>query len=164
MTAKSFDRKERTVVFPGSFNPYTAGHDDIVRRALAMFDRVIICVGVNPAKADAATDAEARVAAIRGIYAGDSRVSVERWGGLTSDFVRQRGAAAILRGVRSVKDFEYERDIADANKALAGVETVVMYADPSKAWLSSSLVRELASYGPVDPALLPGAGCDEQQI
>lgn len=137
----------KKALFPGTFSPFTIGHADIVSRALCIFDRVIICLGVNHEKTGTLADAEARLKAIAGIYASNPYVEVIARQGLTIDVVKETGADAILRGVRSVKDYEYERDMADANRALAGVETIILVARPELAFISSSLVNELKSYG-----------------
>lgn len=135
----------RIALFPGSFKPFTAGHADIVARGLELFDKVIIAIGVNPAKP--AADAEAAVEAIRALYAAEPRVEVEAYSCLTADFARSCGAAFLLRGVRSVKDFEYERDMADINRRISGIESVILFSRPELAAVSSSVVRELESYG-----------------
>lgn len=135
----------RIALFPGSFRPFTAGHADIVARGLELFDKVIIAIGVNPAKP--AADAEATVEAIRALYAAEPRVEVEAYSCLTADFARSCGAAFLLRGVRSVKDFEYERDMADINRRISGIESVILFSRPELAAVSSSVVRELESYG-----------------
>ena len=135
----------RIALFPGSFRPFTAGHADIVARGLELFDKVIIAIGVNPAKP--AADAEAAVEAIRALYAAEPRVEVEAYSCLTADFARSCGAAFLLRGVRSVKDFEYERDMADINRRISGIESVILFSRPELAAVSSSVVRELESYG-----------------
>lgn len=145
----------RTAVMAGSFNPFTIGHADIVERGLGIFDHVAICVGINVQKPDDAKAARDRAAALEAAYADNHRVSVHCWEGLTSEFVKKIGACALLRGVRSVKDYEYERDLADANRAVFGVETVILFADPSKAFVSSSLVRELKNYGVDVTGFLP---------
>ncbi len=158
MTHKSADddnRPRRIAVMAGSFHPFTIGHADIVERGLGVFDQVAICVGINinkPADAQAASE---RADSIAAMYADNPRVSVHCWDGLTSEFAKKIGACALLRGVRSVKDFEYERDMADANRAVFGLETVILYADPAKAYVSSSLVRELERYGVDTSPLLP---------
>lgn len=136
---------QRTALFPGSFNPFTRGHADIVARGLAIFDRIIIAVGVNPDKP--AGDADRRVAAIRSIYGGDPRIEVTSYSTLTVDLAEATGARFLLRGVRSVKDFEYERDMADINRQLSGLESVILFSRPEYASISSSAVRELQSYG-----------------
>lgn len=135
----------RIALFPGSFRPFTAGHADIVARGLELFDKVIIAIGINPAKP--AADAEAAVEAIRALYAAEPRVEVEAYSCLTADFARSCGAAFLLRGVRSVKDFEYERDMADINRRISGIESVILFSRPELAAVSSSVVRELESYG-----------------
>lgn len=146
---------ERTAVFAGSFRPFTIGHADIVHRGLRLFDRIIICIGVNYDKPDDMNTVQERTETIRGIYANEPRVTVESHYGITADFVRECGACALLRGVRSVKDYEYERDLADANLNLAGIDTVILYTRPQLGWVSSSLVRELQSHGCDVSKLLP---------
>lgn len=111
-----------------------------------MFDRIVIGVGVNSGKTGWLSPDE-RVHLIRKVYADDARVEVIQFEGLTTEAARNCGADALLRGVRSVADFEYERQLADINRNLSGVETVLIFADPSLASISSSVVRELAAYG-----------------
>lgn len=135
----------RTAIFGGSFNPYTVGHASIVERGLALFDRIVIAVGINAQKVSG--DAEGRAEVIRNIYADEPRVSVVVWDGLMVDLARREGAAFMLRGVRSVADFEYERNMADINRRLTGIETVLLFALPEHGAISSSVVRELAGYG-----------------
>lgn len=137
---------ERTGIFVGSFDPFTIGHASVVRRALPLFDRLVIGVGVNAGKRYM-TSTEDRVAAISRLYADDSRVKVEAYTGLTVDFAERHGAKFIVKGVRSVRDFEFEREQADINRRLTGVETVLLYAEPSMDSISSTVVRELTSYG-----------------
>ena len=137
----------KRALFPGSFDPFTVGHKDIVDRALkCVADEVVIAVGVNADK-KSATTAEERIAAIRKVYQNEPRVTVQTYEGLTTDFALTTGADFLLRGVRSVKDFEYERDIAEMNRRLTGIETVLLYCSPECACVSSSIVRELMSYG-----------------
>ena len=137
----------RVAVFPGTFDPFTVGHKDIVCRALqCVADEVIVAVGVNADKKCGQT-VEERIRAIETLYKDDPRVRVEAYEGLTVDFAQRVNAAFLLRGVRSVKDFEYERDIAEVNRRLTGIETVLLYCDPALACISSSMVRELRSYG-----------------
>lgn len=146
---------ERVAVFAGTFNPFTVGHADILQRGLSIFDRIIICIGINANKPDDKEAAHQRREDIRRLYAGDPRISVECNDGLTSEFARAHGATALLRGVRSVKDFEYERELADANMALSGLDTVILFTDPRLGWVSSSLVRELQAHGHDALQLLP---------
>lgn len=136
----------KTGVFTGSFDPFTVGHDDIVRRALSLFDRIVIGVGVNERKTYMRT-AQERTAAIAELYADEPRVSVKSYSDLTVDFARREGAEFIIKGVRSVRDFEYEREQADINRRIGGVETVLLYAAPQYGSVSSSMVRELAHFG-----------------
>ena len=135
-----------TAIFTGSFDPFTIGHDDIVRRALPLFSRIVIGVGVNERKQYMHT-AEERCAAISSIYEGEAKIEVKAYSDLTVDFARREGAAYIIKGVRSVKDFEYEREQADINLQLSGVETLLLYSDPRFSSVSSSMVRELIHFG-----------------
>lgn len=144
----------KTALFAGSFRPFTIGHADIVDRALQIFDRVIICIGVNYGK-EHDSDTDRRLSDIRSIYAGNPAVTVTARHGLTVDIAREEGADCLLRAVRSVKDYEYERDMADANRALSGIETIILVARPELSYISSSLVRELQSYGRDVSAMLP---------
>lgn len=137
----------KRAVFPGTFDPFTVGHKDIVDRALlCVADEVIVAVGVNAEKRCMQT-VEERIQAIETLYKDEPRVKVEAYEGLTVDFAQRVNATFLLRGVRSVKDFEYERDIAEVNRRLTGIETVLLYSDPALACISSSIVRELHSYG-----------------
>lgn len=156
MTARSQnnDAKVRTAFFAGSFDPFTAGHASVVSRSLPLFDRIVIGIGINSHKCSA-DDAAARVAAIAAVYASEPRVEVISYDGLTVDAAAGCNACCLLRGVRSVKDFEYERDLADINRQLSGLETVLIYSLPQHAALSSSIVRELQAYGKDISAFLP---------
>ena len=135
----------KTGVFVGSFNPFTIGHESIVRRSLALFDKLVIGVGVNTAKED--NEGESRVGTIARLYANEPRVEVRSYTDLTVDFARREGAQFIVKGVRSVKDFEYEREQADINRRLSGLETILLFAEPGMESVSSSLVRELQRFG-----------------
>lgn len=159
MTAKSPeiipDGAPRTALFAGSFDPFTIGHASIVSRALPLFDRIVIAVGVNMSKTSA-DEVSRRVEAITALYADEPRVTVTHYEGLTVDMATRCGARWLLRGVRSVKDFEYERDMADINRQLSGLETVLLYSLPEHAAVSSSIVRELHAYGRDVSDYLPG--------
>ena len=144
----------KIALFPGSFDPFTRGHQAIVERALPMFDKLVIAIGVNRAK-KGWMPIEERLERLRMLYANEPRVEVVAYETLTMDLAEQYGAKYILRGVRSVTDFEYERTIADANRRIAGLETVFLIADADTAYISSSLVRELASFGRDVSDLLP---------
>jgi pantetheine-phosphate adenylyltransferase len=137
---------EKTALFAGTFDPYTVGHHSIVVRALGMFDKIIVAVGRNVGKSHL-HDTEERVEKIKNLYANEPRVEVASYEGLTTDFAKEQGACCLLRGIRSVKDFEYERDLADLNRMISGIETVLLISEPQYAAISSSAVRELISYG-----------------
>lgn len=135
-----------TAVFPGSFDPFTVGHDAIVRRALPLFDRIIIGVGVNVRK-QYLYSADKRVEDIARLYAAEPKVEVKAYSGLLVDFARQEGARFIVKGVRSVKDFEYEREQADINLRIGGLDTLLLFSEPQYQSVSSSMVRELLHFG-----------------
>ena len=142
------------VLFPGSFDPFTLGHADIVKRALQMFDEVVVGVGYNEQKS-VWMPVEERVGKIRELYADEPRVKVESYTGLTVDFAKEQGISTIIRGVRSAADFDYETQMADVNRQLSGIETVFLPASPQFASLSSSVVRELSYFGHDISAFLP---------
>ena len=135
-----------TAVFPGSFDPFTVGHDAIVRRALPLFDKIIIGVGVNVRK-QYLYGADKRVEDIARLYAAEPKVEVKAYSGLLVDFARQEGARFIVKGVRSVKDFEYEREQADINLKIGGLDTLLLFSEPQYQSVSSSMVRELLHFG-----------------
>ena len=136
----------KTAIFPGSFDPYTKGHDSIARRGLQLFDRIIIGVGINEKKKGIMA-VEKRIQALKNLYRNEPRISVEAYSDLTVDFAKRKQADFILRGVRSHKDFEYELTIADVNKRLSGIETVILFTEPDLACISSTIVRELMHFG-----------------
>ena len=144
----------RTAIFVGSFDPFTIGHDDIARRALALVDRLVIGVGVNERKACSRT-AEERISAIQQLYAEEPRIEVMGFSDLTVTFAKRVGAQFVIKGVRSVKDFEYEREQAEINRQLIGLETILLCAQPQLASISSSLVRELEHFGQDVAQFLP---------
>jgi pantetheine-phosphate adenylyltransferase len=135
----------RRAIFPGSFDPFTKGHHSIVERALTFMDEVIIGVGVNEGK-KTMFSLERRLGMIRQLYANDPRVMVEAYDTLTVDFARKMDAQFMVRGIRSVKDFEYEESIADVNRRLAGIETILLFTEPELSCISSSVVRELIHF------------------
>lgn len=144
-------------MFAGSFDPFTLGHKSIADRALPLFDRLVIAFGHNPAKKPW-EPLEERLEKVRRLYKDDPRVEVMSYSDLTVDAARRVGAQFLVRGVRSVADFEYERTLADVNRNLAGVESVLIYALPQYESLSSSVVRELAAFGHDISAYLPQTG------
>ena len=137
---------KKTAIFPGSFDPFTVGHASIVERGLPLFDEIVIGVGINENKRALYTPEE-RVRAIAELYAGEPRIRVVAYDDLTIDLARREGAGFILRGLRSVRDFEYERDIANMNQRLSGIETVLLFTEPHYSSISSSVVRELIAFG-----------------
>jgi len=141
----------RTAVFPGSFDPFTLGHLDVVRRGLRLFDRVIVAVAQNSAKSGWFT-AEQRVALVRDTLAAElgddaARVTVVAAPGLIIDTCREHDAVAIIKGLRGGADFDAEVPMALMNRHLSGVETVFIVGDPSLNHISSSLVKDIAKYG-----------------
>ena len=144
----------KKAVFPGSFDPFTLGHHSIVKRALTFMDEVIVGIGINEGKRSM-IPVEKRVDMIRRLYADEPRVKVEAYSGLTVDFAREQGAEFIVRGIRTVKDFEYEEGIADINRKLTGIETIFLFTEPELASVSSSVVRELLHYGKDVSMFLP---------
>ena len=137
----------RTGVFVGSFNPFTIGHDSIVKRALPLFDQLVIgVVGDNVHKPDMPS-AEERMQAIRELYADEQRIEVKSYHGLAMDFAKAEGAQYIVKGVRSVSDFEYEQWQADFNRRIGGIETILLYTELELACISSSALRELQHFG-----------------
>ena len=144
----------KKAIFPGTFDPFTVGHASIVERGLPLFDRIVIGVGVNDNKRTLYTNEE-RVRNIQEIYANEPRVKVVAYDDLTVDLAKREEASFILRGIRSVKDFEYERDIAAMNERLSGVETVLLFTEPQYMSISSSVVRELLRFGKDVTEFLP---------
>lgn len=133
----------------GSFDPFTIGHDSIVRRALPLFDRLVIGVVGDNVQKPYMRPAEERMERIRQLYAAEPAIEVKPYYGLAVDFARAEGARFIVKGVRSAKDFEYEREQADINRQITNgeVETLLLYAEPHLSSISSSMVRELQHFG-----------------
>ena len=137
-------------LFPGTFDPFTIGHEAIVKRTLTFMDEVVIAI-VNNMEKNAMFPVEERVRQIRELYKDEPRVSVLSFEGATPDatpdIALEVGANAIVRGVRSVKDFEYEENLAFIYKKMCGIETILLYTDPELACVSSSIVREMIKFG-----------------
>lgn len=144
----------KRAIFPGSFDPFTIGHHSIVVRTLGFMDEVIIGVGINDNK-QCMLSIEKRIESIRKLYADETRIKVFAYRGLTVDFAQEQGADFIVRGIRSVKDFEYEESIADINRKLSGIETIFLFTEPDLASVSSSVVKELLRYGKDVSSFLP---------
>lgn len=145
----------KTGIFVGSFNPFTVGHHSIVTRALPLFDRLVIGVVGDQVHKPDMPSAETRMKAISELYKDEPRIEVKPYYGLAVDFAKAENAQFIVKGVRSVKDFEYERDQADTNRMLSGVETILICAEPQYATISSTLVRELQHFGVDVSTFLP---------
>ncbi|OAV66447.1 Phosphopantetheine adenylyltransferase [Bacteroidales bacterium Barb6] len=137
---------KRTALFPGTFDPFTIGHQSLVNRGLELVDEIIIAVGINSRKQTCFT-LEERMDAIRRLYRNDPRIQVLSYDILTTDFARAQNARFILRGIRTVNDFEYEKTIADVNRMISGIETFILFTEPEHTHISSSIVRELLSFG-----------------
>ena len=144
----------RRAVCPGSFDPVTNGHLDVIGRASRLFDEVVVAVGVNKSKNRLFTP-EDRIAMLREAVAPHGNVVVAGFAGLLTDFCVERGAVAIVKGLRAAGDFEYELQMARMNARLASVETVFLPASPEHSFLASSLVKEVAALGGDVSGLVP---------
>jgi pantetheine-phosphate adenylyltransferase len=144
----------RRVVCPGSFDPVTNGHLDIISRASAVYDEVVVAVVLNPSKIPMFT-ADERVEMLRDVLKERPNVTVARFEGLIVDFCRANDISAIVKGLRAVSDFDYEMQMAQMNYSQAGVETMFVTTNPLYAFLSSSLVKEFAKYGGDVTGLVP---------
>ena len=144
----------RTAIFPGTFDPFTIGHDALVRRALDLVDELYIAIGINTEKRTLLS-LEERIERITTLYGDEPRIHVVSYEGLTTDFAQSVGAKFIIRGVRNTIDFEYEKNIADINRMLTGIDTILLISDPQYATISSSMVRELSHFGKDISAYLP---------
>ena len=154
-TSQSTDNEgKRVALFPGSFDPFTRGHESIVRRALPLFDKFVIAIGVNADKRSFMT-MEQRKAWIESVFKDDPQVEVVTYTGLTVDVAREIGAKFIVRGVRLIQDFENEKHLAEVNRDLTGIETILLYTLPEYSHISSSIVRELYRYGQDVSVYLP---------
>ncbi|MDR3129224.1 MAG: pantetheine-phosphate adenylyltransferase [Tannerellaceae bacterium] len=138
-----------TLVYPGTFSPFTRGHHAIVMRAITFADRLVVAVGKNSVKESLVSPLSERVETIRRLYVSIPHIEVVTYEKmLTADLVRSFGKeAVILRGIRSFSDFEYEQTVAEVNRRLNGVETLFLFAEPSYAHIRSSVIRELLRYG-----------------
>ena len=136
----------KRAIFPGTFDPFTIGHDSIVKRGLTFMDEIIIGIGINENK-KTYFPIEKREEMIRQLYKNESRIKVRSYDCLTIDFATQVDAKFIIRGIRTVSDFEYEETIADINRKMAGTETILLFTEPELTCISSTIVRELLTYG-----------------
>lgn len=136
----------KKALFPGTFDPFTIGHYSLIKRSLQLMDEIVIAIGVNDNK-KSYFSLDRRMEMIRSLYADNPRVTVASYDCLTVDFATQIGANFILRGIRSVNDFEYEKTIADMNRNMTGIETFILFTEPELTHISSTIVRELLKYG-----------------
>ena len=144
----------KRALFPGSFDPITLGHTDIINRGLALFDEIIIAVGINSQK-KYMFSLEQRMAFIEAIYKDEPKIKVASYGGLTVDFCQSVDAEIILRGLRNPADFEFEKAIAHTNRTLSEIETVFILTAAKTSYISSSIVREIMQHNGDYNALVP---------
>jgi pantetheine-phosphate adenylyltransferase len=148
---------QNIAVFPGSFDPVTRGHESVIRRALPLFDKVVVAIGENSGKQEY-FPVEQRLEWLRQTFIHDPKVEIRTYSGLTVHFCKQAGARFILRGLRTSADFEFERGIGQMNRDIEpGIETVFLLCDPEYTALSSSIVREIHRHGGEIRAFLPKA-------
>lgn len=144
----------KTALFPGTFNPFTIGHYSLVKRALTIFDKVIIAIGINSTKENNLDEIEKNKKKIADLFKNEN-VKVITYTNLTADIVKAEKASCIVRGIRGISDYEYEKNMADINKELFEIETVFLFSDLKYAHISSSLIRELKRFGKEYKHLLP---------
>lgn len=148
---------QRICLFPGTFDPVTLGHTDIINRALPLFDKIVVGIGINSTKTPMFSP-EQRQQWFTDIYYNEPKVEAVVYDGLTINFCKQIGAGFILRGIRYVSDFEYEKTIADANRTLdKNIETVFLTGEPKYTSVASTIVRDILRYGGDASPFLPGA-------
>jgi len=150
----------KTAIFPGTFDPFTLGHASIVERSLAIFDHIVIAIGINTDKKTLFSPEE-RLQQIKACYKDEPRVEVCYYNGLTVDIAREKKASFILRGIRTISDYEYERMLSDINHQLSGIETICLFTEPALAGIQSSMVRDLLRYNKDVSAYVPEAICNQ---
>jgi pantetheine-phosphate adenylyltransferase len=140
--------EKKIALFPGSFDPFTKGHEDIVLRGLQMFDEIIISIGYNSQKSTRYFPIDSMVEHICKTFAGKPQISVLTYAELTASFAKKHNAKFLLRGIRNTTDYEYENSISQINRKLYGdLESVFLITSPQFAWISSSIIREVHRYG-----------------
>jgi pantetheine-phosphate adenylyltransferase len=140
--------EKKVALFPGSFDPFTKGHEDIVLRGLSLFDEIIISIGYNKAKSSRYFPIERMITYIQQTFREHPAISVLTYAELTAEFARKNGARYLLRGIRNTTDFEYENSISQINRKLYDeLESVFLITSPQFAWISSSIIREVHGYG-----------------
>lgn len=147
---------KRIAVFPGSFDPFTVGHENVVLRGMELFDEIIIAIGYNSNKSGF-YPVEKRKEWIKEVFRQFPQVRIEKYEGLTVDFAKQQGATHILRGLRTSADFEFERAIAQINKSMSGVDTVFILTTPEHTPVNSSIVRDIIKHGGDASKFIPQA-------
>jgi pantetheine-phosphate adenylyltransferase len=148
------ERPRRIAIFPGTFDPITNGHVDVIRRGSALFDELIVAVGENPEKS-ALLPQDRRAQIIRDVLGDHPQLRVETFTGLTADYARKVGASAILRGIRNTADLQMEFQLATTNRVVADIETVFILTSSQWAFTSSSLIKQIARMGGDVSALVP---------
>lgn len=147
---------KRIALFPGSFDPFTKGHEDIVLRGLTLFDEIIIALGYNTLKSSRYFEIDMMIEHIKSAFEKYPNIRVVKFSELTAEFARRNGARFLLRGLRNTTDFEYENSISQVNRQLfPELESVFLITTPKLAWISSSIVREVHRYGGDVSGLLP---------
>jgi len=144
----------KRAIFPGTFDPFTIGHYSIVQRGLSFFDEIVIGIGLNQSK-KTLFSVDKRLDIIQQAFIDEPRVKVASYDSLTVDFALSVDASFVLRGLRSVVDFEYERSIADANRKLTGIETVILFTESEYSFISSTVTRDLIAFGKDISTFLP---------
>ena len=147
---------KKIAVFPGSFDPFTVGHESVVRRALPLFDKIIIAIGVNTQK-KSFLQPEGKLKLVKDVFKGEEKIEAELYSGLTIDFCLKTGASYILRGLRTSADFEYERAISHLNKSMKPeIETVFILTSPEHSHIFSTIVRDILIFGGDASKFIPG--------
>jgi pantetheine-phosphate adenylyltransferase len=144
----------KKAVFPGSFDPITLGHIDIVERALPLFDEIVVAIGHNASK-KYMWSLEDRLRFLEETFSGQPKVRIGQYHGLTADYCKQLGASYILRGLRNSLDFSYEKSIAQSNRAIGGVDSLFIISSPETSHISSTIVRDIARHGGDISSLVP---------
>ncbi len=148
--------EQRIALFPGSFDPFTKGHEDIVLRGLKLFDQIVIAIGYNSAKSERYFPIEFMLERITETFRSYPQISIKTYSKLTAEFARENNAGFLLRGLRNTTDFEYENTIAQVNRNLhPELESVFLITSPAYASISSSIIREVHRYGGDVSAMLP---------